>query len=41
MEKVKNVLILDDEPIVGERLKPVLEKAGFNVETFTESQTAS
>lgn len=40
MEKVKNVLILDDEPIVGERLKPVLEKAGFNVETFTESQKA-
>lgn len=40
MEKTKNVLVLDDEPIVGERLKPVLEKAGFNVETFTESQKA-
>jgi DNA-binding NtrC family response regulator len=40
MEKVKNVLILDDEPIVGERLKPALEKAGFTVEAFTESQKA-
>lgn len=40
MEKGKDVLILDDEAIVGERLKPVLEKAGFNVETFTESQKA-
>ena len=40
MEKRKDVLILDDEPIVGERLRPVLEKAGFNVETYTESQKA-
>lgn len=35
---VKQVAILDDEPIVCERLKPALEKAGFGVETFTESQ---
>jgi len=35
---VKKVAILDDEPIVCERLKPALEKAGFQVETFTESQ---
>jgi DNA-binding NtrC family response regulator len=34
------VMVLDDEPIVGERLKPVLEKRGFQVETFTESQKA-
>jgi DNA-binding NtrC family response regulator len=34
------VMVLDDEPIVGERLKPVLEKKGFQVETFTESQKA-
>jgi len=40
MEKGKDVLILDDEPIVGERLRPVLEKAGFNVETYTDSQKA-
>jgi DNA-binding NtrC family response regulator len=34
------VMVLDDEPIVGERLRPVLEKKGFRVETFTESQRA-
>jgi CheY-like chemotaxis protein len=28
------VMILDDEPIVGKRLKPTLEKAGFEVEFF-------
>ena len=28
------VMILDDEPIVGKRLKPVLEKSGFEVEFF-------
>jgi DNA-binding NtrC family response regulator len=28
------VLILDDEPIVGKRLTPALEKAGFEVECF-------
>ncbi len=40
MEKDILVMVLDDEPIVGERLKPVLEKKGFQVETFTESQKA-
>ena len=40
MNKIKEILILDDEPIVVERLKPVLEKEGFNVEAFTESQKA-
>ena len=29
------VLILDDEPIVCKRLKPSLEKLGFEVDTFT------
>jgi DNA-binding NtrC family response regulator len=38
MAALKRVAILDDEPIVCERLKPALEKAGFNVETFTTSQ---
>ena len=38
-EKAK-VLILDDEPIVGDRLKPALEKCGYDVETQTDSQTA-
>jgi DNA-binding NtrC family response regulator len=34
------ILILDDEPIVGDRLKPALEKCGYSVETFTDSQAA-
>jgi DNA-binding NtrC family response regulator len=36
----KDVMVLDDEPIVGERLKPALEKEGFQVEVFTDSGTA-
>ncbi len=36
----KSVLVLDDEPIVGDRLKPVLEREGFEVEIFTESERA-
>jgi DNA-binding NtrC family response regulator len=40
MDKKKDVLILDDEPIVCDRLKPALEKKGFYVEAFTESQKA-
>ncbi|HIJ78624.1 MAG: response regulator [Desulfobulbaceae bacterium] len=31
------ILILDDEPIVSKRLKPSLEKKGYEVETFTVS----
>ncbi len=34
------VLILDDEPIVWKRLKPALEKAGYEVEAFTQSSDA-
>ncbi len=34
------VLILDDEPIVWKRLKPALEKAGYEVEAFTQSSNA-
>ena len=34
------ILVVDDEPIVCERLKPALEKIGFYVETHTESQKA-
>lgn len=37
---LKSVMVLDDEPIVGDRLKPVLEREGFEVETFTESEAA-
>jgi DNA-binding NtrC family response regulator len=34
----KKVLLLDDEPIVCERLGPALEKIGFYVESYTEGQ---
>jgi DNA-binding NtrC family response regulator len=40
MKKNISVMVLDDEPIVGERLKPVLEKEGYQVEVFTDSQKA-
>jgi DNA-binding NtrC family response regulator len=36
----KKVLLLDDEPIVCERLRPALEKIGFYVESFTDGQKA-
>jgi len=38
MNAAKKVIILDDEPIVCQRLKPALEKVGFYVETYTESR---
>lgn len=34
------ILVLDDEPIVCERLEEHLAGLGFSVETFTESQAA-
>ena len=34
------VMILDDEPIVGKRLKPTLTKAGFEVEFFESPKDA-
>jgi DNA-binding NtrC family response regulator len=34
------VLVLDDEPIVGSRIKPSLEKEGYHVEIMTDSQDA-
>ncbi len=34
------VMVLDDEPIVCERVKDYLEKNGIHVETFTDSATA-
>jgi DNA-binding NtrC family response regulator len=39
-ERKTQVLILDDEPIVWKRLKPALEKAGYEVEAFTQSSNA-
>ena len=34
------ILVLDDEPIVGKRLKPALAKSGFEVETFENGAAA-
>lgn len=40
MRSPYQVLVLDDEEVVCERLKAHLDKKGFEVETFTESQAA-
>jgi DNA-binding NtrC family response regulator len=40
VDKTAEILILDDEPIVGDRLKPALEKCGYLVDTLTDSQAA-
>jgi DNA-binding NtrC family response regulator len=40
VERNAEILILDDEPIVGDRLKPALEKCGYTVDTLTDSQAA-
>jgi DNA-binding NtrC family response regulator len=39
-DRKTQVLILDDEPIVCKRLKPGLEKVGYEVEAFTRSSEA-
>jgi DNA-binding NtrC family response regulator len=33
-------MVIDDEPIVGNRLKRMLEKEGYAVEKYTEGSTA-
>jgi len=38
--KTTTICILDDEPIVGDRLKPELEDDGYDVEVFTDSASA-
>lgn len=40
MERKTTILVLDDEEVVCSRLKPALEKAGYDVETFTDSRLA-
>lgn len=40
MKNAAEVLVLDDEPVVCERLQSHLEKKGFQVEVFTDSQKA-
>jgi DNA-binding NtrC family response regulator len=34
------IMVLDDEPIVCKRLKPALEKLGYEVDAFTQSLEA-
>jgi DNA-binding NtrC family response regulator len=36
-----SILVLDDEPIVLKRLTPALQKAGYEVEVFSQSSEAS
>ena len=40
MKDQLKILVLDDEPIVCKRLKPALEKLGYEVDTFTQSVEA-
>jgi DNA-binding NtrC family response regulator len=40
MEKINSVMILDDEPIVCERLRSTLEKLNLDLETFTDPNEA-
>ena len=40
MSKKIEVMVLDDEPIVCERVKDFLEKKGISTETYTDSQSA-
>ncbi len=40
MESKTKILVLDDEAIVGERLKASLERAGFVVDAFSSSRDA-
>jgi DNA-binding NtrC family response regulator len=40
MNENLEVLLLDDEPIVGKRLKPALEKIGCSVEVFEDPHEA-
>jgi DNA-binding NtrC family response regulator len=39
-EQRLQVLVLDDEPIVGKRLKTALEKTGYEVEAFEDAREA-
>ena len=40
MENIHSVMILDDEPIVCERLRSTLEKLSLDLETFTDPNEA-
>ncbi len=36
MEKPMQIVVVDDEPIVRKRLKPALEKSGYEVEVYED-----
>jgi DNA-binding NtrC family response regulator len=36
MKEALRVLVLDDEPVVGDRVKPAVEQDGFEVEVFVD-----
>jgi DNA-binding NtrC family response regulator len=40
MKEKLEILLLDDETIVGNRLGPALEKVGYNVEVFEDPKKA-
>jgi DNA-binding NtrC family response regulator len=40
MSESLSILVLDDEPIVGKRLRAALEKSGYAVEVFEDSRAA-
>ncbi len=40
MNRPARIIVIDDEPIVGERLKPFLEKDGLVVEIFSDPKKA-
>jgi len=40
MERKIEICVVDDEPIVCKRLKPMLEKSGCRVEVFTDSKAS-
>lgn len=40
MNRKFRLMVIDDEPIVGKRLKMMLEKESYSVESFIDAQTA-
>jgi DNA-binding NtrC family response regulator len=40
MDQKLNIMVVDDEAIVGKRLKPTLERDGYGVETFGDGTSA-